>query len=83
MAIPASASSSAGIITQLENWYRTAAAFAVANVLTGPHTGDFFYVFPFLDAVVLALLGPGAYSLDARLFGRSVTVMPPRRNQAR
>jgi len=57
-----------------------AAAFAVANLLTSPHVGDYFYVFPFFDAVVLALLGPGAYSLDARLFGRSVTVMPPRRN---
>ncbi len=56
------------------------AAFAVANLLTGPHAGDYFYVFPFFDAVVLALLGPGAYSLDARLFGRSVTVMPPRRD---
>ena len=55
------------------------AAFAVANLLIGPHAGDYFYVFPFLDAVVLGLLGPGAYSLDARLFGRSVTVMPPRR----
>jgi len=56
------------------------AAFAVANLVTGPHAGDYFYLFPFLDSVVLGLLGPGAYSLDARLFGRSVTVMPPRRN---
>jgi hypothetical protein len=36
----------------------------VAAVLLGP-----------LDAVVLLLLGPGAYSLDARLFGRRVVVL--------
>ncbi len=60
-----------------------AAAFAVANVLTGPHAGDYFYIFPLFDALVLALLGPGAYSLDARMFGRSVTVMPPRRDTHR
>jgi hypothetical protein len=57
-----------------------AAAFALANYLIGPHAGDHLYVFPLFDAVVLAVLGPGAYSLDARLFGRSVTVMPPPRD---
>jgi hypothetical protein len=30
-----------------------------------------------LDALALALLGPGSYSLDARLFGRRVVVIPP------
>ena len=33
-----------------------------------------------LDAAALALLGPGAYSVDARLFGRRVVVLPPRDN---
>jgi hypothetical protein len=30
-----------------------------------------------LDAIALALLGPGAYSIDAHLFGRRVVVLPP------
>ena len=28
-------------------------------------------------AAALALLGPGAYSIDARVFGRRVIVLPP------
>ena len=30
-----------------------------------------------LDLIALALLGPGAYSVDAALFGRRVVVLPP------
>jgi uncharacterized membrane protein YphA (DoxX/SURF4 family) len=30
-----------------------------------------------LDAVALALLGPGAYSLDSYRFGRRVVLLPP------
>ncbi|HEY6806824.1 MAG TPA: hypothetical protein VI306_24820 [Pyrinomonadaceae bacterium] len=60
-----------------------ATAFAVASLLTGPHARDYFYVFPVFDALILAVLGPGAYSLDARLFGRRVTVMPPRKDPHR
>jgi hypothetical protein len=30
-------------------------------------------------AIITALLGPGAYSIDAWMFGRRVVVMPPRR----
>jgi hypothetical protein len=42
------------------------ATSVIAPVLLGP-----------LDAVVLLLLGPGAYSVDARLFGRRVVVLQP------
>jgi hypothetical protein len=31
-----------------------------------------------LDALALSLLGPGAYSIDSRRFGRHVVVLPPR-----
>jgi uncharacterized membrane protein YphA (DoxX/SURF4 family) len=44
----------------------------VVAVLLGP-----------LDALVLLLLGPGAYSLDARLFGRRVVVLDSTRPQIR
>ena len=32
-----------------------------------------------VDAAALALLGPGAHSLDARLFGRREIFIPPSR----
>ena len=37
------------------------------------------HVCALLDAVALTLLGPGGYSIDARLFGRRQVVLPPSR----
>lgn len=36
-----------------------------------------------VNAASLAFLGPGAYSVDARLFGRRVVVVPPPRDTDR
>ncbi|NMO15688.1 hypothetical protein HPC49_02355 [Pyxidicoccus fallax] len=50
--------------------------FLVVGGATLPETG-----IRFLITGALALLGPGALSLDARLFGRRVITVPPRKNQ--
>ena len=39
---------------------------------------DVVYILRILTSVALFFLGPGAYSVDARLFGLRVTVVPPR-----
>ena len=56
---------------------------AVANLLIGPRSGDLICIFTILDATALTLLGPGAYSVDARLFGLRVSVVPPRKDTKR
>ncbi|HEX8772577.1 MAG TPA: hypothetical protein VF735_03160 [Pyrinomonadaceae bacterium] len=52
-----------------------ACAAAIANLLLGPGPANLIYITPVIDAAALAILGPGAYSVDARLFGRRVTVI--------
>src|ERR1043165_5251580 len=56
-----------------------ACVYAIANMLIGSQPGNLACVFSICDAAALALLGPGAYSVDARLFGRRVMVVPPRK----
>jgi hypothetical protein len=52
----------------------------VAILLLHPHCYSVVQVALLFDAAALALLGPGAYSVDARLFGLRVTVVRPRKD---
>jgi hypothetical protein len=47
----------------------------------GPHSHSegLLSVFLILNSASLALLGPGGYSVDARMFGRRVMVVRPKR----
>ena len=56
-----------------------ACATAVANLFFQP--SNFVYIFRMLTSAALMFLGPGAYSVDARLFGLRVTIVPPRKNR--
>jgi hypothetical protein len=55
----------------------------VAILLLDPHSYSVVQVAMLFDAAALALLGPGAYSVDARLFGLRVTVVRPRKDTNR
>ena len=52
---------------------------ALANLLFTDLPIDVVYVVRLLTSAALGCLGPGAYSVDARLFGLRVTVVPPRK----
>ena len=56
-----------------------ACVVAVANLFWTDAPVDGVYIVSILISVALFFLGPGAYSVDARLFGLRVTVVPPRR----
>lgn len=57
-----------------------ACVVAVANLFLTDQPGNLVYILRILTSAALFFLGPGAYSLDARLFGLRVTVVPPRKN---
>jgi len=57
-----------------------AACFIQVHLLVvGGGIDDFRIAISILNTVVLALLGPGAYSGDARIFGRKRLTIPSRR----
>ena len=58
-----------------------ACAAAVANLLLADQAIDAVYILRILTSAALFFLGPGAYSVDARLFGLQVTVVPPRKDR--
>jgi hypothetical protein len=59
-----------------------AGVFELASWITsGPADGRFIALSS-LNAVAITLLGPGAYSLDARLFGRRKIVLPGRSDRS-
>lgn len=54
---------------------------AIASLFFTDKPFDVVYVLRILTSAALFFLGPGAYSIDARLFGLSVTVVPPRKDK--
>ncbi len=50
-----------------------------AYLLLGAGRDEFHLAISILDSGVLAVLGPGAYSSDARIFGRKRLTLPTRR----
>ena len=56
-----------------------ACAIAVANLFLSEQTINVIYILTILTSAALFFLGPGAYSVDAKLFGLQVTVVPPRK----
>ena len=54
---------------------------AGANLLLADQSIDVVYIVRLLLSASLFFLGPGAYSVDARLFGLRVTVVPPRKDK--
>jgi uncharacterized membrane protein YphA (DoxX/SURF4 family) len=53
--------------------------FQIVSLFPAGHPEWHFVILSSLNAVAISLLGPGAYSLDARLFGLRVIVLPPDR----
>jgi uncharacterized membrane protein YphA (DoxX/SURF4 family) len=57
--------------------------FELTALFVTGHAAVCFIALSSLNAAAVALLGPGAYSLDSRLFGRREIVFPPRAEDKR
>jgi uncharacterized membrane protein YphA (DoxX/SURF4 family) len=55
----------------------TGAVLVIAHMIFNPQASSVLCVIAIANAIALALLGPGAYSLDSKLFGRRVTIVRP------
>jgi hypothetical protein len=56
---------------------------ALPNLFVTEQPIDVVYFIRILTSAALFFLGPGAYSIDAKLFGLQVTVVPPRKDKPR
>ena len=74
-AISLALSLSAGLLTPIGACVALAAHAAIWSRVGVSNTAQATIVT--LDALALALLGPGAYSIDAYRFGRRMLVLPP------
>jgi len=54
----------------------SACVLELASLLSSGHGDGRFIALSSLNAAAITFLGPGAYSLDARLFGRREIVLP-------
>jgi uncharacterized membrane protein YphA (DoxX/SURF4 family) len=54
---------------------------ALPNLFLAEQPVDVVYIIRILTSAALFFLGPGAYSIDAKLFGLQVTVVPPRKDK--
>jgi hypothetical protein len=55
-------------------------ALLIGNIIVNPQASSVLCVIAIANAAALGLLGPGAYSLDSKLFGRRVTIVRPRKS---
>ena len=67
-----------GFLTPILSVIACAAAFA--NLVLAEQAINVVYILSILTSAALFFLGPGAYSVDAKLFGLRVTVVPPRKS---
>jgi hypothetical protein len=70
-----------GLLTPIVSM--AACVFELASLFSSGHADGWFIALSSLNAAAITFLGPGAYSLDARLFGRRKIVLPSGGSQDR